>query len=144
MPAPLSRIGRALLKFFKPLRVTPPHLLGHRDSGSGASGFQLLKFKQPSKEAAPKLDEAVLADLAKTQASQEPELPPLPDKPPAHWLDLVVHLLATCRRASDKMKNRAGINSYQRSLMAKGNAKLRTVGNIINTSTEEIEKKQTG
>lgn len=146
MPAPLSRIGRALLKFFKPIRVAPPHLpgqtpkLGHSSTSSprsplaAAEGFRVIKFKQEQPQPGPDKDAGQPSSQAQTETS---EAPIYPEKPPAHWLELVVSLLANCRKTADKMKHRAGLSTYQLTLAAKGKAKLKTVGNIIDTEAED-------
>lgn len=100
----------------------------------------MIKFK-PDQQDSPKPNQQPLQ--SKDQAglgalpAEGSAAPIYPEKPPAHWLDLVVNLLSNCRKVSDKMKHRAGLGTYQHTLAAKGKAKLRTVGNIIDTRTED-------
>lgn len=156
MSASLGRIGRALLKFFKPLRVTLPHL---------PNGTAVSEREVPTASIEPKLVEQTTSPPAASLPATKPSPPgefPAPQQAPecaraphspviteeritpadasepaldpkTHWLDLVVYLLAACRRASDKTRHRSGLNTYQKALMSRGKGKLRAVGNIIDT-----------
>jgi len=125
-----SNIGKSLLKFFKPIVVTLPHRPGRPGAPARGSGdeqseaFQLLHFKREEAEAKNREPEA--ADAA-----------PLPiPKVPTHWLEFVLTLLAMCRKVSERMRQRIGINAYRQSVEGLTQQKIQTVGALIDISPE--------
>lgn len=145
----IQRIGKSLIKFFKPIRVAPPHLPEEHRSASPTSvlnkddqekarhTFKLLKFKKPdtakkgtaeSEKVRP--DEDGVIDLSPAT---------LPDKGNAQWLDLVVFLLNACKRASLKMKKRMGLETYRATMVARGKSKFQTRGSIVNTTATDVD-----
>ncbi|MBI3543547.1 MAG: hypothetical protein HY075_09770 [Deltaproteobacteria bacterium] len=99
--------------------------------------FKLLKFKKPSRDRVAEHKERLKGGVA-----VEPETAvaaveaSLPEAAKAQWLDLVVHLLGACRRASVKMKKRIGMATYREAALSKGRSKLKTSGSIIDTTGE--------
>jgi hypothetical protein len=129
MSTPLSRIGKSLIKYFKPIRVTPPHRFEqHPDS---SSGFSSPQKQQPQKTIVLKAKK----DFQSVKLDNLPEPAPLkPDaEKPSHWLDLVVYLLAACKRVSEKMKKKSGFETYQKTQTDRGKQKFQSVGSIIDT-----------
>jgi hypothetical protein len=141
MSQTLGRIGKSLLKFIKPVRVTLPH---HQPKDPGQfeqpkQEFKLLRFKKPdpSKAGVQEKEKQPLEQTEKSATSVEVSgtSSHVHEKAPAHWLELVVGLLASCRRASVKMRQRIGIETYRRALQARGQTKIQTVGSIIDATS---------
>lgn len=139
MSAPLSRIGRALLKFFKPIRMTQPHSPGSSvptaQIASGSSHFNQQKLTVIQLAQKDKNRVIKPGDENLVQVDEGFTLAPPPAK--AQWLDLVIYLLAACRKATEKMRRRSGMGSYQQANMNRGKSKLKAVGNIIDTDDKE-------
>jgi hypothetical protein len=137
MAVPLSRIGRALIKFFKPIRVTPPHLPGVPTS---FKPFRpTIVQNEPHGEGASS-DHAPSGPAITVENALSEPLDLSPPPPKAQWLELVIYLLGACRKASEKMKKKAGLASYQAVLMSKGKSKLKTLGNIVDTDAADRER----
>ena len=137
MASPLSRIGKSLVKYFKPIRIAPVHEEGQsptpsiQSSTDSAStpkkGFRLLRFKKGEKNQVPE---------NQLEAVQET---PLPEVAPSHWLDLVIYLLMACKKASVKMRKAMGVNAYRNAVLNQSKQKIQTVGSIVNATGEMIE-----
>lgn len=141
----LPRVGKSLVKFFKPIRVAAPHLPNEkRDENQSrfapesisedlSKGFRRLEFKKP--------DDKFAEAKAKVAAEVQEDLPEpqLPDKANGQWLELVVYLFSTCKRAASKMKKRSGTAIYKNALQNKNASKFQTRGSIINTTTQIID-----
>ena len=138
MPSTSQKVGKSLLRYFRPIRI------GHPEQQETSKGFQLLKFKRKGEEPSGK----PIPPLARTQPETEADAATaqsaeaLDDrgKEPANWLDLVLHLLTYCKKASRKMGQKIGTREYQRVLDGQIQRKIRVVGSIINTDTEEADE----
>lgn len=139
MPSTSQKVGKSLLRYFRPIRI------GHPEQETSKS-FQLLKFKrkggEPSAKPIPPLEriQAEAEAEAEAAAAQGAEALDIRGKEPANWLDLVLHILAFCRKASRKMGQKIGTREYQRVLDGQIRQKIRVVGSIINTDTEEADE----
>lgn len=149
----LPRIGKALVKFLKPVRTAPPHLPGmviasqhgpasgitqSNDNSNEASlkqGFRLLKFKKPARDPFAESKDRIKTGIENDATdSLTPES--LQSKAPTQWIDLVVHLMGTCKRVTTKVRKRVGMESYRLSVAAKGRHKIKIVGSIVDTTAD--------
>lgn len=129
MSQALNRIGKSLIKYFKPVRVAQPHF---EDQGQSArKSFRLFNVKKAAEETQSKKQPAA---PKKTEEPLVSDLAPLPEKPPGHWLELVVYLLGACKKVSDKMRRKSGIATYQTAAQQRGREKLMAVGTIVDTT----------
>lgn len=138
MSSSFGRVGKALVKYFKPIVLALPHIKGQPRVQSttqtqAQNSFQLLRFKKP------KLQEQTSPDRDKAPASinipeAETAAPAPSGKTPAHWIELVLYLLGACRRLSLRMRQKVGFQTYQAILTSKGKQKLKTVGSIIDAT----------
>lgn len=137
MPSTSQKVGKSLLRYFRPIRI------GHPEQETPKS-FQLLKFKrkegEPSAKPIPPLERIQAEIEAEAAAAQGAEAPGARGKEPANWLDLVLHILAFCKKASKTMGQKIGTREYQRVLDGQVRQKIRVVGSIINTDTEEADE----
>ncbi len=137
MPSTSQKVGKSLIRYFRPIRV------GHPEQET-SKGFQLLKFKrkgeEPSAKPIPPLERIQTEVEAKAAAAQVAEALDARGKEPASWLDLVLHILAFCKKTSKKMGQKIGTREYQRVLDGQIRQKIRVVGSIINTDTEEADE----
>jgi len=142
-----NRLAKSLLRFLRPIRVGFPRSPGDpkpRHHSKTASG-NLLESKiaaptpglvqpnnnpLPPKELVPKVSK----NLPSSEETDTDPTAPL-DKTPAQWLDLVVYLLTACKKASNKIRSRKGVSSYQKEMGARGSARIKAVGSIIDTVT---------
>ena len=138
-----KRVGRALTQYFKPVRMAPPHAKEQTTFDVDSlvkPNFRLIKFKSraqiKAEEDAVRVQQALDAS---SKPNQELADVPIPDKPITNWLDLVVYLLRVCRRVSQRLKDKAGYNEYQKMFLAKGSKKLKAVGSIID-ATEKLDE----
>lgn len=153
MSNPLGKIGKSLLKFFKPVRVAPPHSKPQEyvppDLSKESKSFALLRFRK--KGQGPDANTAGVERENRVPA--ETNLPAVDehhqiiDTVPKQWLELVVSLLSVCRRASGAMRRKVGLDTYRRMLANKGHNKIQTVGSIVDTTpmvrdTSDDEKKE--
>ncbi|MBI3557740.1 MAG: hypothetical protein HY074_15880 [Deltaproteobacteria bacterium] len=151
----LQRIGKSLVKYFKPIRVVPPHVPGDSrteggqgkssdDQGESQKGFRLLKFKKPAAvhdkfgESKDRLRSGVVVE----ETALEVQPSQLPEKTPTQWLEMVVFLLGACKRVSQKMTRKMGLAGYKAAVLGRGTHKLRTLGSIVDTRGEDIEVKK--
>lgn len=143
-----QRIGKSLVKYFKPIRVAKPHLPGQSlsDAQSGSTGenlagenrakFKLLKFKKPAQD---KFAESrAKVNAAEETALEAIEQVQLPEKAPAQWLELVVGLLGACKRVTQKVRKKMGIQTYAAIIANRSKAKFQTLGSIVNTTSVNI------
>jgi hypothetical protein len=131
----LNRIGKSLVKFFRPVRVALPH---HPETGDSSrkredlrKGFRLFTGKRPEDEAL----KQEITSAATPSETEVAELPPVPEKPPASWLELVEFLLTTCRRLSDRMRRKVGLETYRNAVQWRGQHRLKAIGSIVDTTT---------
>ena len=158
MSSTLGRIGKSLVKYFKPIRVTPPHhqkkdsshfeSLASRENPQQdlKKGFKLIKFKKPATPTPEETEDLALQnEQSEIQSLSVAKSTPGAQKAPMQWIELVVGLLAACRRASQKMRRKMGIETYRKSIMARGQNKIQSLGSIVDTTTvlrDEIDPKK--
>ncbi|MEW6056840.1 MAG: hypothetical protein AB1540_09510 [Bdellovibrionota bacterium] len=165
MASPLGRIGKSLIKYFKPVRIAPPHYPGKRYDSLQTSDDRQQKKRSgqpagqredgsPKKEFQPFRPKLVTNNQGDAQISLQDQeklkeldadakalgesLPPLPKG--AAWLDVVVYLLGACKRASEKVRKKVGIDVYRKSVLSRGKHKLQTLGSIIDTAPHSDPK----
>jgi hypothetical protein len=133
---PNDRIGKSLLKYFKPVRVAPPHYTEREitdESPQGENVVRLFDFKEPEdkyhKAKARGLSGVEVPESADEAAATS--LPP-PPKGPVPWLDLVLYLVGSCRKASNKVNRRTGLEKYRHALEGRG--RKSAVGNIVDAT----------
>ncbi len=143
----LQRIGKSLVKYFKPIRVVPPHVPGQKPEGDAQGesqkGFRLLKFKKPARDKVAESKELLRSGTVVEETELETKQPSLPEKTPAQWLEMVVFLLGACKRVSQKMTRKIGLASYKHAVLGRGSSKIKTLGSIVDTKAEpavDLEK----
>ncbi|MBI2604526.1 MAG: hypothetical protein HYW49_00450 [Deltaproteobacteria bacterium] len=137
MPSTSQKVGKSLLRYFRPIRI------GHPEQETSKK-FQLLKFKrggeEPSTKPIPPLERIQAVAEAEAAAAQVAEALDVRGKEPANWLELVLRILAFCKKTSRKTGQKIGTREYQRVLDGQIRRKIRVVGSIINTDTEEADE----
>lgn len=160
MSSQLRRVGKSLLKYFKPIRVAFPHdaprmpdahvtIQELPEEGKKAvprSFADLRKKGQPGKGdnklGFSKLVEEPAVSGAKPEAASDLP-PPLPKKETKHWLSLVTHLLLACRKLTDRMEWGRGVSTYRAMSRGQNDGQFSgIVGSIIDTLPEEEKKKR--
>lgn len=144
----LIRVGKALVKFIKPVRVAPPHYPGQKYPALGNDPYANQNDLPDSQQKNLKL---VAINGKKPQAdsaaqsikSIEIKKIALPDKPFNNWIDLVVYMIDACKKASDGIRKRVGHQIYYNSVMNKTGNKIMTKGSIVNTMTIAAEDRKT-
>ncbi|MGE4232616.1 MAG: hypothetical protein AB7F43_04730 [Bacteriovoracia bacterium] len=125
------RIGKALLLFFKPVKTVLPH------QKPFVSQTKITDFPTEFNNQLPKrrpLENAKLFQIAKPpEVRKEIEIPP--PRKGASWIELVIYLLAICRRVSSKMKYALGRDEYQEFAQGKNKMSLWARGTIIDQTT---------
>ena len=131
----LQRIGKSLVKYFKPIRVAAPHIPGQKpnDRDESQKGFRLLKFKKPGPDAVAESKAKVSSGTVPEETALEVQQPALPEKAHTQWLDMVAHLLGACKRVSQKMTRKMGMANYKKAVLGRGTHKLKTLGSIVDT-----------
>ena len=135
MSTPQERIGKSLLKYFKPVRIGSPHIPGvasldaARAESQGESHVRLVEFEATSEDRYAKAKARGLSGLDGEEAQESAaELPP-PPKGPVPWLDLVLYLVGSCRHVSKRITRKTGLESYRRAVENHG--RKQAVGNIV-------------
>ena len=152
-------MGKSLLKYFKPVKITLPHSRPYApeeveslnnssasdlNSESLKSEFKLIQFKKKDAKPTqvPKAQETELAQEIQPAVSKETDGNQKKfDKNHTHWIELILTLLHACKKASDNMRLRVGIQTYKKALQGKGQHKIRTLGSIVNIQTTDKELK---
>jgi len=143
----IQKIGKSLVKYFKPVRVIPPHTPGDERAGpdvvsgnldeESKKAFRLLKFKKPTHDRVAELKAALRSgesDEAAEEAAAAKDIANLPEQVPTQWIELVVFLLSACKRASHKIRKRIALESYRLAISSKNKTRVRTLGSIVNTT----------
>jgi len=145
----IQKIGKSLVKFFKPVRVIPPHVPGDPKSitgpesvsgnldEDGKKAYRLLRFKKPEQDHLAE-HKAALRSGVEEQEAEAKDLPQIPTQVPGQWIELVVMLLGACKKASHKIRKKIALDSYRVALSSRNKTKIRTVGSIVNTTGATI------
>lgn len=146
MASTLNKIGQSLLKYFKPVRTTPVHrvpkefavLVQKRTaSDSNAQGSfseQQEKLKKQFKAFQPEKSEQLLSETVFGPADQKAQ---------GNWVDLVVYLVGACRKVAEKLRQKGGVQFYKQTVQQQSARKIRTLGAIVDTTTDDISDKKT-
>ena len=141
-----GRIGKALLKYFKPIRSALPHLYtwqNNKPKATEEASEPQLDLNQATRQAVTtdSLKESSLAvDLTPSPmlSPAKPEIPLTPAvtlaEMPKHWLDLILTLLSACKRVSVKMGSQLGMQTYRTMLANRGRSNIQSKGSIIDTT----------
>ena len=127
MSASSQRVGKSLLKFFKPVKLTKPV----KQDPHSSKDFQKqnLKTEQAKPEAA--------ACGLEANESNEILAPPQSN---ANWVEMINYILAVCKKASIKFSHRVASPACKEALNAKAAGKIKFIGSIVNTNMDEAEE----
>lgn len=154
-----NRLAKSLLRFLKPVRSSiarspddpkPQHhqsqfkgnifsltSTGGKKEDEIAKAIEKDKLRKQNLRLVASNGTPIEEDLEKNldTAALLATASPLPEKAPAHWLDLVVFLINACRKASAKLRARKGVQAYQAAVNSRGQARIKSIGSIIDTTT---------
>ncbi len=128
-----ARVGRSLLRYFKPLRTA--------STQEDHSHLHIFKQKSPSNDSSQDLkttEQSVAKTLKRSSDEINTELAPPAN---ASWISVVVYLLDACKAVSRKMGKRLAFQSYKNVVDTSMRQKMKIVGSIVNTSTDVAEEK---
>lgn len=125
MAAASQKIGKSLLKFFKPIKIGFPD----QQEKSKSKGFQVLSFKKPE----------IKSEELKKETKRAEEVPP--PNPDANWVEAITYIVDVCKKASDHMGHKIAVPAYKKAANSKVAQKIKFVGSIVNTDLDEAEEK---